>query len=38
MGDIDVGEALGKPVEIMKGNYGFFVPPLLPAIVDLIGG
>jgi len=36
MGDIDIGEAIKRPFEIMMGNYGFFVPPLLPAVVNLI--
>ncbi|WP_457742264.1 hypothetical protein [Thermococcus sp.] len=36
MGDIDIGEAIERPLEIMMTNYGFFVPPLLPAVISLI--
>ena len=36
MGTIDVGEALRRPLEIMTDNYGFFIPPAIPAAVDLV--
>ncbi|WP_456422568.1 DUF7544 domain-containing protein [Thermococcus sp.] len=38
MGRIDLNDVLQRPVEILKGNYDFFVPPLIPAVFDLVAG
>jgi len=36
MAKINIGEALTKPIDVMKRNPGIFVPALVPAVVSLI--